>query len=467
MDNLLKSVLKRITPSDSEKHKTQGFIQNVMRVSEGIIEPMGLKQVLAGSYMRDTWMKDKKEFDLFIMFPENTTREMLEKNGMEVGKKLVTALKGRYEIAYAEHPYVRSEVGEYQIDIVPCYHLESAEKIKSAVDRTPFHNHWLTRHLDKSLVGDVRLFKQFVKSASLYGSDTRTSGLSGYLCELLIIHYGSFKKLIKGISEWEPGKVFIDIAGKRDYKSLDNQLKNRFIGQPLILIDPVDKNRNVAAAFSYKNFMDLVYHAGYFLKTPTSSYFSISREKAKLGELNKLVRHRDTCIYCVIFKRPDVIDDILWPQLRKSSRRITDILKDAEFDVMNHDVHADEKLCFILLELSMEKLPRIRKLRGPPVNISDRSKEFINKYKNKRIWVENNYWVAEIERKFTHAKDKISHTLSHKPKEMQEMGIGSHISKEIGSRFYIKTYAELAQLAKNNNGLGLFLEDFFKKRIVR
>lgn len=465
MDKLLKSVLNRITPKEKERHKTQSFIQNVMRISESILKKEKLKQILTGSYMRDTWMKDKKEFDLFIIFPENTTREDLEKRGIEVGKKIVASMKGKYKIAYAEHPYIRSEIGGYQIDIVPCYDIKSPQKIKSAVDRTPFHNRWLSKNLDKKLIGDVRLFKQFVKSIGIYGSDTKTSGLSGYLCELLVINYGSFKGLIEAVSKWTP-HVFVDIVEKRTYKSLDNELKKRFSRQPLILIDPVDKNRNVAAAFSYENFTDLVYSTRSFIKKPTSSYFSIVKSNPNITQLSKKISKRESFVYGISFNRPDVIDDVLWPQLRKTSKRIANIMKEVEFEVMNFDAFADDKNCIILLEFSVEKMPNIRKLRGPPVSIIDRSDEFINKYRSSRLWVEDEYWFAEVNRKFTHAKDKLKHSLSSSKSNLLEKGIGSYIAASISKKYSIISKNNIVAKARKNRDFAIFIKRFFEKSII-
>jgi len=467
MDKLLKQVLKRITPTESQKHKTNRFIQNVMRISESILEPEGLKQVLAGSYTRDTWMKDKKEFDLFILFPENTPRDVLEKKGVDIGKKIVSKLNGKFKIAYAEHPYVRSEVGEYQIDIVPCYHLKSTDKIKSAVDRTPFHNRWLARHLKKELVKDVRLFKQFVKSSGVYGSDTRTSGLSGYLCELLVVHYGSFKNLIKALSTWEPERVFIDIVGKRDFSSLPNELKKRFWRQSLIMIDPTDKNRNVAAAFSHSNFMDLVYTARSFTKKPSASFFSLTKSKINITRLASKTRNRKTDLMVVVFKRPDIIDDVLWPQLRKTTKRIANYLEDAEFEIMNQGCFADEKDCLMIFELVISKLPNIRKIKGPPVYITDRANEFINKYKSKRLWIEDDYWFAEIPRKFVDPRSKLKNILKGRSKHLLERGIGSHISKMVSKKYILIDEKFIFSRARKNSDLAIFLNDFFEKRIVK
>jgi tRNA nucleotidyltransferase (CCA-adding enzyme) len=61
----------------------------------------------------------------------------------------------------------------------------------SATDRTPFI-HYVKKRLGKTLQDDVRLLKKFMQGIKVYGAEIKTGGFSGYLCELLILHYGSF-----------------------------------------------------------------------------------------------------------------------------------------------------------------------------------------------------------------------------------------------------------------------------------
>src|SRR3989338_5555780 len=214
LDLVLQNVLKKITPSEQEKQAVHAVIEDVLEETKIIIKPHCLSVVLAGSFTRNTWLSHKKEFDIFIQFPVETSREDLEKLGLELGKKIVKSFKGSHVIAYAEHPYVRSKIKGYDVDIVPCYKVESAEKIKSAVDRTPFHNQYLSKKLHPHQSAEVRLMKMLCKVNGLYGSDLKTQGFSGYLCELLIVKYDDFKTLLKEVSGWLPGQVFIDLEGK-------------------------------------------------------------------------------------------------------------------------------------------------------------------------------------------------------------------------------------------------------------
>ena len=93
---------------------------------------------------------------------------------------------------YAEHPYVNATIEGLDLDLVPCYQVESATMIQSAVDRTPFHNRYISSRIGL-FTDDVLLLKQFVKAGGVYGSDQMTEGFAGYLCEILILQYQAFQ----------------------------------------------------------------------------------------------------------------------------------------------------------------------------------------------------------------------------------------------------------------------------------
>ena len=121
IDRILEKVLQKIIPNKTEHREIENIMKKVTSKTEKIIEPFKLSYTIAGSFIRNTYMLDKKEFDIFIMFPESYSREKLEKMGLKIGEKIVKSLKGKYIIAYAEHPYVRARINGYEVDIVPCY----------------------------------------------------------------------------------------------------------------------------------------------------------------------------------------------------------------------------------------------------------------------------------------------------------------------------------------------------------
>ena len=399
--------------------------------------------VLAGSFTRNTWLSHKKEFDIFIQFHVETSREDLEKLGLELGKKIVKSFKGSFEIAYAEHPYVRSKIKGYDVDIVPCYKVESAEKIKSAVDRTPFHNQYLSKKLHPHQSAEVRLMKMLCKVNGLYGSDLKTQGFSGYLCELLIVKYDDFKTLLKEVSGWLPGQVFIDLEGKYSGN------RKEFYNQPLVLIDPVDPKRNVAAALSPAIFVKFVGLAKEFLAKPSETYFQGKEAKTKTSELLRKIKSRKTLFLGVSFKRPGIVDDIVYPQLRKTAKRLVDILKEYEFVCIGQAISTDEKTCWVLLEFEVWNLPDIRRVVGPPVFAIKNSQDFVDKYKKiGRVWVEEDRWVAEVPRQFKDARQKIIHSLSDKASILKAKGIANHMAVSISKGFKV---LDAKQVLKTGN----------------
>ncbi len=466
---VLDKVLKRVTPSDREKAWTEEVVKEVMGEAERLLKRGKSYPVLAGSFTRDTWMPDKREFEVFMVFPEGVPREELEKRGLSLGKRIVRNLKGSHIIAYAEHPYVRARIKGFMVDIVPCYGVKDPERIRSAVDRTPFHNRYISRRLSRGLSPEVRLLKRFCKGLGIYGSDTRTQGFSGYLCELLIIYYGGFLRLLGEAGKWEPERV-IDLEGHHRV-GIPQELRNRFRDQPLIVIDPVDRNRNVAAALSPQNFMRFVSSCRGFLKKPDMGYFFPRRKRVGIKSLEKGIRKRDSAMVLLKFRQPYVIQDVMWPQLRRFVNRLRDIMEDREFQVIGSDIWSDEEftkrgICLVLLEMEVRKLPEIRKVLGPPIFSKRHSEEFLKKYRPRgRVWVENKRWVAEVKRESRSAEAVLKNALSGSEKALRERGVPSYIAKSITGGFSVLKGMGILRLAGKRREIGEFLNSYLGKAL--
>jgi tRNA nucleotidyltransferase (CCA-adding enzyme) len=466
LDSILDDVIRKVTPSQEESAKVRDMTEKVMSTTREVAAtyPMKLTVVLAGSFVRDTWMPHKKEFDVFIQFPENTTRQDLEVYGLEIGKKVVKALRGKFIIAFAEHPYVRARVKDYAVDIVPSYRVSSAAKIKSAVDRTPFHNRWLEKHLPREKSAQVRLMKQFIKAQGLYGSDTRVQGFSGYLCELLIVKYRTFKALTRTASKWQPGKIFLDI---HDHHKPSERSVIRFKGQPLLVIDPVDPERNVAAALSGDNFNRFVTACKMLVKKPTSSFFFKPEPKINISKLGTVIGRQKGSVYGILFPQPQIIQDVLWPQMRKAAYRLSEILKDNDFVVLQHGVWGDDEFTkgnsMLLIDVKDQKLPQIKKLRGPPIKELKHSENFLKKYKPLgRTYKEGRFWYAEFKREFKQADAKLKHTLSDPVKILREKGIPSHVAKAVAKDFKLLNEKQVISFARKNSGFAMMLKEWAK-----
>ena len=472
LERVLIQVVKEVTPSDKEKAEVRAMTMNVMETARRLAfyEQVKLSVVLAGSFVRDTWMSHKKEFDIFIQFPEKTPRQDLKVYGLDIGKRIVKELKGSFLIAYAEHPYVRAKVDEYAVDIVPAYKVSSAARIKSSVDRTPFHNKWLEKHMPASKVPHVRLMKQFIKTQGLYGSDTRVQGFSGYLCELLITRYKTFRALVRAASKWQPG-VFIDIQG---HHKPSERSKIRFRGQPIIIIDPVDPERNVAAALSHENFHKFTMACKRLVKKPSTGFFLKPEPKINITKLSTAVSRRKTRFIAVHFKQPQIIQDVLWPQMRKAARRLADILEDNDFRVQNWDVWSDEEFtggkgskgtgsCLLVFNLRKWELPAIKALRGPAIKEKEHSENFLRKYKPLgKTYTHGRYWFAEFKRQFRRAEAKLKDSLSDPAQILRAKGIPSHVAKAISNDFRLLNDRQIISFARKHKDFAELLKAWLK-----
>lgn len=457
MEKIVRKVLKKIVPSKKERETFEKVLAKVVKTADDVIKPYGLEKTITGSFIRDTWLTDKREVDLFILFPEEYPREKLEKDGLALGKKIIKKLGGRYEIAYAEHPYVKGKFEGFNIDIVPCYKVASASQIKSAVDRTPFHNEYIMKNLKPEMTNEVRLLKQFCKASGIYGSDIRTQGFSGYLCELLIIKYKTFINLVKNAKDWDFG-VFIDLEKHSKFTKDDE----RFKGQPLIVIDPTDPKRNVAASLSPENFIKFVEKCRVFVENPSVSFFEIKKKMLTKKMLKRYLKKRGTYLFIIRFKRPNVVDDILWSQMRKTSVRLSNLLKEYDFEVFEKDVWADEKYAYLIFEMKTFFLPPLKIVRGPPIYSKKHVEEFRKKY-GKKAYIEGNRWFAEIKREYVKCTSLVKDFLKKSEKKLLVLGVRSYLAKEISKGFNILEGDKIEKLLEKNKELSVFLRSYFDK----
>ena len=82
-------VLRKILPSPEEDQRIQGVVRDVMRILETRIAAKGLhaKPLLVGSVAKGVHLTGT-EIDIFVAFPPDTPREVLEREGLALGDVL-------------------------------------------------------------------------------------------------------------------------------------------------------------------------------------------------------------------------------------------------------------------------------------------------------------------------------------------------------------------------------------------
>ncbi len=389
---VIEEVLQRIRPTEEERAFVEGLMVELRGLAEETIESSGLdvKPYFVGSLAKDTYLAGDHDVDLFLAFPLETPLEELREKGLELGKAIAEKLDA-YEVAYAEHPYVRAAYRGVSVDLVPCYDVRDWRDVRTAVDRSILHTEWVNEHLN-GRNDEVRLLKRFLKGINAYGSEIYIRGFSGYLAEILVIKYGSFLEVLKNADFMLRQKV-IDPGDwlKREPELAMKTLKREVeTDRPLVLIDPVDPRRNVAANLSWEKYGRLYFKARAFLKEPSLEFFF--PEEARVGSYLRELRERGTHLLTLLFEKPDLIDDVLLPQLEKSARGLGRALAREGFGVLEWDTGYSGGRAFLMLELERIERGRVR-IRPGPEFFTERALDFYAK--NETVWIEGKRLYTE------------------------------------------------------------------------
>ena len=416
-------ILNDIKPSLDEKSE-------INRVSSKLInflyktcmeEGIDAKIALVGSVAKNTALKGKSDIDIFMAFPLDTDKKYLKEMGLYLAHKCSDEFDGVASHHFASHPYVTSEIEGYEVDMVPCYEIEDGSQLKSAVDRTILHTRYVKSNLSENQEDEVLLLKRFMAMTGTYGSEFKVGGFAGYLCELLIIYYGTFENTLKSAVEWKFGES-IDLE---DYGT-SNMFKD-----PLIVIDPTDRKRNVGAALRLEKMAEFIQSARNYLSSDNKSdyFYPLKRELNKSDILNEFER-RNGEIITIKFDIPDIPLDTLHPQLRKTTEALERKLNAEEFNVFKADYWSDEEsIGIIMLEMASSKLNDVKVNKGPKVFINQACENFVSKYGRENCYIQGDFLVHTQIRESNDARDLISHIFSKE--HIHQIKVGKNLKKII------------------------------------
>jgi tRNA nucleotidyltransferase (CCA-adding enzyme) len=399
---------------------------------------LSLKAMLVGSAARSTWLSGDHDLDIFLGVPPG--------DDLGAAMELARLIAPDHEEKYAEHAYVHARMDGFEVDLVPCYLVEDASHLKSAVDRTPFH----TKYVGSRIIGredEVLLLKQFMKGVNVYGSELKVGGFSGYLAELLVLCYGSFVAVLQEASAWRPGQR-LDLEGHGIGRH----------DEPLIVVDPVDPGRNVAAALTLDKMLQFASAARSFLADPRLDFFfPPSQGPLSDEEIIALINARGTMLILIEFAAPDVVEDVLYPQLRKAEGSIKALLERSGFSLLRSDVSTYCDRAVMLFEMQVWQLSVACQRTGPPIWQADHLARFLAAHPSPLSgpYIANGKVVVEEARRYTSACDLLA-------LESANLSMGKHLSASIRSGHNI--YVGLELLGIKDEGFRIFLAHYFHAR---
>lgn len=377
--------------------KNTGTLPNFKEVIDKIqaeLDKQGVKAeaLVGGSAAKGTYLKEF-DIDVFVRFAKKADPDLLEVILKNCFKKV--------ERLHGSRDYFQIHPKGQEYEIVPVLKITKASQAQNITDVSILHVNWVKKHLKQP--DEVKLAKLFCKAQSVYGAESYINGLSGYILEILAVHYGSFQKLVENAAKWKP-KLVIDVA--KFYKNKNDIVKKlnpaKTLG-PLIIIDPTQKDRNAAAAVSLDTFSKFIFLCREYLKDPKEEWFTkkpesmrtIVRESRRLGAKLTVLKVEP------LKGKPDVS----YSKLLKAFNYIKNQLKMNDFQVYRAGYGLTEG--FLWYMTLPAKLSKYAKQVGPSAwapqaNIDS----FIVKYYT--TYLEEDKLIAFRKRKYLTAKDLIA-----------------------------------------------------------
>jgi tRNA nucleotidyltransferase (CCA-adding enzyme) len=459
IEAITKQVLEKITPGKEDRAKVDAITRELEQKVALACKQEGIPAVVRveGSVAKDTWLRENPDIDIFMRLPTSIPRKSLGEIGLKIAKKAA----GTYEQVerFAEHPYLEIFVEGYRVDLVPCYDAKPGEW-QSATDRTPYHTDYIKKNLSKGLNNEVRLLKKFMQDVGVYGAEIKVGGFSGYLCELLIIKYCSFAETVRAFAKCDQ-RVIIDIENY--YKNRENELSLLF-PEPLVMVDPVDKGRNVASALQPQKLYNFVGAARAFLKKPDAIFFDPPKPQGlPVTTLKSHLKNRGSSIVFLVIEQVSAVPDVLWGQLYKTKRSLHKLIELNDYKILRDEAWSNEKtLSIFIFELEQQVLPNIKKHLGPPLEREEECENFLAKYAdNKQVisgpYIEDGRWIVIVPRKTSDVIALLKEKLADGGKTA---GVAELIAKSIRKNLKLLVNSEISEVYVENGDFAECLTDF-------
>ena len=384
MKQIISKISQTVVPSKNiEKSK-----KKIAKLAYNLVEKEIKKysQVIdlefGGSFAKGTWLSKDADVDIFIKFKKSTSEKKFEEISKQIGFESLKEYSPY--VRYSEHPYVEAKINETKINVVPFYDVRLGEW-KSAADRSPFHTKFMKKSLTSKMKNEIRILKRFLKANEIYGAEMAKQGFSGYISEVLILNFKTFENLIKSISEIKEKQIIGKTTKKFDTS--------------IVIIDPIDSNRNLAAAISEENIGKFILISRAFKEKPKMSLLRNKKYKISKKYWENLL--------VVKFEFKTRSPDIIWGQIKRTTTSLSTRLELGGFTVLRNKSYTDQKKeAYLFFFLESIKISQTYLKNGPELFRENSSKSFISKnLKNSEMmWIGTNGKIISLEkRKYTDA----------------------------------------------------------------
>ena len=386
---ILDEILREIQPDKNyEKEIFNSLNSLIKKVNKN---QKNIKAILGGSGAKGTWLKTF-DADIFVLFNYKRFHDKSD-NLSGILEKILRKKFKKVIRLHGSRDYFQIKQNGFTFEIVPILRIQKAEQAKNITDVSPLHSNWVKQH--KNSINEMKLTKQFCQAQNVYGAESYIRGFSGYICEILTAYYGSFLNLIKNAAKWQD-KVVIDVEKYYKGKDVFKLVNTSKLVSPLIVIDPVQKDRNAAAALSFEKFEAFKKAAKEFLQKPSKEFF-VKKDMVAISLSEKSSKHKLIRIKAISLSGKA---DIIGTKLLKIYEFFKNELKKHDFKIIKTDWEWDKKKYALFYFLFDKKqLPKTIEIEGPPIALNHHARHF--KKIHKKTFVKNGKLFAAEKRKFT------------------------------------------------------------------
>lgn len=375
---ILEEVLLRISPGKKKAKEVNEFLKRIKSSIKKL--KISARAIIGGSFAKGTFLKGDHDVDIFVLF---STRY----KGRGLSAMLGKILKQFHpESVHGSRDYFRIK-NALNFEIVPVLDIKSPEQAENVTDFSPEHVKWFNKN-GKKFRKDVMLAKKFCKANRIYGAESYINGFSGHVLDILVVYYKGFIPLLRAAGKWKKKQV-VDFYNRHRGRALFELNKSKIQGN-LIVVDPVQPDRNAAAALADDKLKRFVELAGKFLEKPSIDFFT--EKKADKGLLKK----KGAVVLEV--KSLKGKEDVVGAKLLKAFEFVKKGLE--EFRIKEAGWEWDrEKDALFWYVPKEKKLDREKEWEGPPLMMENRVKEFRKKYR--KTFTKKGRIYAVVRRKHT------------------------------------------------------------------
>ncbi|HLD39720.1 MAG TPA: CCA tRNA nucleotidyltransferase [Candidatus Nanoarchaeia archaeon] len=394
----LKLVLQKIKPGKDEQKKFSTATASFLKSLNAALGKDGTA-ILGGSGAKGTWLSGNHDVDVFVLFDY---KKYVDRSA-ELSALLEAALQKAFpkisiERLHGSRDYFQLWYQGLMFEIVPIIKISKAEQARNITDISPLHSAWVNKNAAK-IKDEIRLLKQFCKANNLYGAESYIGGFSGYVLEILTAQYGSFEKVLKATQRWKEKDV-VDPSKFYPTKELALfHINTSKLQSPLIVVDPVDKSRNAAAALSMEKFLLFKETAKKYLHKPAAEYFV--KEKITVASLREKYKGKGTLLLVTVTPTEGK-EDAVGAKLLKVFELLRGRLQKFELLQSGWTWNRGEDALFYFVAKKKE-LPEFEIHDGPPLKL----KEFVEDFKRKKknTFIEGGRIKAKVKVEHPQLKD--------------------------------------------------------------